>query len=189
MAAPRKFAHVVFNTHRYEEMIAWYLDVFEARVQHRDDRLAFLTYDQEHHRFAFANLGPAGAGGGDVVPGRAGVNHLAYTWDGLAALLDLYKRLKARGILPYRPIRHGFTLSMYYRDPDGNQLEFQVDLMTPAAANRFMDSPAFAANPIGEHFDPDQLVARFEAGAPVDDLIFRSDQAESAGSQWVRELA
>ncbi len=186
MAAPSKFAHVVFNTHRYDEMIAWYLEVFEARVQHRDDRLAFLTYDQEHHRFAFANLGPAAAGSGDVVPDRVGVNHLAYTWDGLAALLDTYKRLKVHGILPYRPIRHGFTLSMYYRDPDGNRLEFQADLMTPAAANRFMDSPAFAANPIGERFDPDLLLARYEAGALVDALIFRSDQAESSGSAWSR---
>jgi len=24
MAAPSKFAHVVFNTHRYDEMIDWY---------------------------------------------------------------------------------------------------------------------------------------------------------------------
>ena len=59
MVAPSKFAHVVFNTHRYDEMIDWYAGVFEARVQHRDDRLAFLTYDDEHHRFAFVNLGPA----------------------------------------------------------------------------------------------------------------------------------
>ena len=189
MAAPSKFAHVVFNTHRYAEMIAWYLDVFEARVQHRDDRLAFLTYDDEHHRFAFANLGPvsdgAPDGGPDDMPaGRVGVNHLAYTWDGLGPLLDTYKRLKAQGILPWRPIRHGFTLSLYYRDPDGNGLEFQTDLMAPDQANRFMAGAAFAANPIGERFDPDELVARFEAGEAVDDLIFRSDQAESAGQAW-----
>jgi catechol-2,3-dioxygenase len=48
MVAPSKFAHVVLNTHRYEEMIDWYTRVFEARVQHRDNRLAFLTYDDEH---------------------------------------------------------------------------------------------------------------------------------------------
>jgi catechol 2,3-dioxygenase-like lactoylglutathione lyase family enzyme len=32
MVAPSKFAHVVFNTHRYDEMIDWYARVFEARV-------------------------------------------------------------------------------------------------------------------------------------------------------------
>lgn len=181
MVAPSKFAHVVYNTHRYEEMIDWYLRVFEARVQHRNERLAFLTYDAEHHRFAFLNLGPAPEGG---LPERSGfevgVNHLAYTWDGLGELVGTYKRLKAMGVVPFRPIRHGMTLSMYYRDPDGNGLEFQVDLMEADLANDFMAGPAFAANPIGEPFDPDALAARYDAGQPVDDLIFRSDQGEAA---------
>ncbi|QQS14620.1 MAG: VOC family protein [Rhodospirillales bacterium] len=183
MVAPSKFAHVVYNTHRYEEMIDWYLKVFEARIQHRDDRLAFLTYDDEHHRFAFLNLGPMPPGG---LPARigneVGVNHLAYTWNGLGELVGTYKRLKAMGVTPFRPIRHGLTLSMYYRDPDHNGLEFQIDLMDAALANDFMAGEAFAANPVGEPFDPDALAARYESGRPVDDLIFRSDQPESAAA-------
>jgi catechol-2,3-dioxygenase len=177
VTAPSKFAHVVYNTHHFDEMIDWYLRVFEARIQHRDERLAFLTYDDEHHRFAFVNLGPEPAG----LPARrrnaVGVNHLAYTWNGLGELVALYKRLKADAILPVRPIRHGLTLSLYYADPDGNQLEFQIDILDPEAANAFMAGPAFDSNPIGETFDPDELVVRFEAGAPVDDIVFRSDQA------------
>ena len=73
VADPSKFAHVVFNTHRYEEMIDWYKRVFEARVQHRDDRLAFLTYDDEHHRFAFVNLGPTKDSAGERPATGAGV--------------------------------------------------------------------------------------------------------------------
>ena len=61
MAAPSRFCHVVYKTHRYNEMIEWYLKVFQARIQHRDDRLCFLTYDDEHHRMAFLNLGPGEA--------------------------------------------------------------------------------------------------------------------------------
>jgi hypothetical protein len=64
-------------------------------------------------------------------------------------------------------------------------MEFQIDLMEPDAANEFMRGSAFAANPIGEPFDPDELAARFDAGQPVDRLIFRSDQPESAGSSYV----
>lgn len=179
MVAPSKFAHVVYQTHRFEEMIAWYTKVFEARVQHRDDRLAFLTYDDEHHRFAFLNLGPAPAGGSEKPMEAPGVHHLAYTWKDLGELVDTYKRLKSYGVLPFRPIRHGMTLSMYYRDPDQNGLEFQIDLMSADAANAFMASPAFAANSIGEVFDPEELLARYEAGGAVQDLIFRSDQKES----------
>jgi 3-hydroxy-9,10-secoandrosta-1,3,5(10)-triene-9,17-dione monooxygenase len=186
--APSKFAHVVYKTHKFAEMIEWYVKVFNATVQHRDARLAFLTYDAEHHRFAFINLGEAR----EERPrrdGDVGVHHVAYTWRNLGELLETYKRLKGYGILPAQPIRHGLTLSLYYTDPDRNMMEFQVDLMEPQAANDFMAGPAFSANPIGERFDPDELLARFEAGQPVDSLIFRSDQAESAGTAYVRSDA
>lgn len=186
MVAPSKFAHIVYNTHCHEEMIDWYARVFEARIQHRDGRLAFLTYDDEHHRFAFINLGPAAEGAVERQPGEAGVNHVAYTWRDLGELLDTYKRLKGMGILPWRPIRHGLTLSMYYRDPDGNGLEFQIDMMDLAQAGEFMRSDTFARDPVGQLFDPDELLARYEAGDPVDDLVFRSDQPESAGSAFRR---
>ena len=108
-----------------------------------------------------------------------GLNHLGYTWRNIEELMDTYTRLKSRGVMPARPIRHGLTLSLYYRDPDGNGLEFQIDLMGEKDANEFMSGPAFAANPIGEPFDPEALAERLAQGKPVNDLIFRSDQAES----------
>ena len=65
MAKPSKFAHIVYRTRRFEEMISWYKRVFEAKVQYKNSALAFLAYDDEHHRFAFGNLevlDPAGKG-------------------------------------------------------------------------------------------------------------------------------
>lgn len=56
MVKPGRFAHVVYMTRRFDEMIDWYRNVFEADVVHQDAALAFLTYDDEYHRFAFANL-------------------------------------------------------------------------------------------------------------------------------------
>ncbi|MGO9267058.1 MAG: VOC family protein [Candidatus Binataceae bacterium] len=183
--APSKFAHVVYKTHRFEQMLDWYSKVFNARVQHRDEKLAFMTYDEEHHRFAFINLGPAS----EERPRRedeVGVHHVAYTWKNLGELVHTYKRLKALAIVPAQPIRHGLTLSMYYQDPDKNMMEFQIDLMDPATANAFMSGPAFSANPIGERFNPDELAARFDSGQPVDDVIFRTDQPEHEGHAYVR---
>ncbi|MEM8925617.1 MAG: VOC family protein [Actinomycetota bacterium] len=177
MVAPSKFAHVVYNTHRYDEMIEWYRFVFEADVVHRNPAIAFLTYDDEHHRFAFANMGPVPDG--EETPSKrrgVGVNHVAYTFSDLGELVDHYERLKGRDIVPNAPVRHGMTLSMYYADPDGNSMEFQVDLMTADEATRFMESPAFEANPIGEPFDPDELLRRFRADDDLDDVVFRSDQ-------------
>lgn len=174
MVKPVKFAHVVYQTRRYAEMIAWYEDVFEARVVHQDPALAFLTYDDEHHRFAFANLDllkPGGAG----ERGEVGVNHVAYTYASVDDLMDTYKRLKARGILPYWPVHHGITLSLYYRDPDGNRMEFQVDACTAAEGEAFMNSEAFAANPVGVEYDPEDLLARLEGGGDPKSLLVRMD--------------
>jgi catechol-2,3-dioxygenase len=175
MAKPSKFAHIVYRTRRFEEMIAWYEKVFEAKVQYRNPVLAFLTYDEEHHRFAFANLwalnpeGAATAGRPDV-----GVDHVAYTYASLADLVDTYTRLKREGIEPYWPIRHGPTLSLYYKDPDGNRIEFQVDCFATAEeANAYMLGDAFASNPIGVRFDPDELVEQFRKGVPEAELLAR----------------
>ena len=56
IARPSKFAHVVYRTRRFEEMLRWYQTVFGAKVQFQNPGLAFLTYDDEHHRFAIANM-------------------------------------------------------------------------------------------------------------------------------------
>jgi catechol 2,3-dioxygenase-like lactoylglutathione lyase family enzyme len=165
MVKPVKFAHVVYQTRRYDEMIAWYQTVFEAEVVHQDPALAFLSYDDEHHRFAFANLEVLNPDGGSE-RGGIGVNHVAYTYGDAGALLETYSRLRDAGIRPYWSIHHGITLSNYYRDPDGNRMEFQVD-----ADHDFMNTPAFAANPIGIEVDMEALLARYRAGSDPRELL------------------
>lgn len=183
MVAPSRFCHIVYKTSRFEEMVDWYLRVFEARIQARTDDVVFLTYDDEHHRFAIKKV-DAPAGEAPLSDSR--VAHVAYAWDDLDGLLGTYKRLRDHGVLPVRPTRHGVTLSLYYQDPDGNGLEFQMDLLDIEAANEYMLSDEFIRNPSGDRFDPDELLARYEGGGPVDDLIFRPEQPERMGSRYVR---
>ena len=172
---PKKFVHVVYRTRRYEQMLRWYETVFDARVQHRNPALAFLTYDDEHHRFAFANLSLLQPDGADSDrQGMIGVDHVAYTYASLHDLFENYAQLKEQGIKPYWCIHHGVTVSMYYADPDGNQMEFQVDSYgSNAEANAFMEGPHFAANPIGVEYDPDEWLASLRAGAPPSDFLLR----------------
>jgi len=172
---PAKFVHVVYRTRRFDEMVHWYRTVFDARVQFRDPALAFLTYDDEHHRFAFANLDVLQPEGGEVDRrGAIGVDHVAYTYPSLADLLTNYAALKALGIRPYWCIHHGITVSMYYADPDGNQMEFQVDCFdSNDEANAFMHGPHFGANPIGVEYDPEEWLAMIERGVPAAELLPR----------------
>lgn len=172
---PSKFVHVVYRTRRFEQMLRWYQTVFDAEVQHRDAALAFLTYDGEHHRFALANLDVLAPGGAEMDRhGAIGVDHVAYTYGSLGELFENYAQLAAQGIKPYWCIHHGITVSMYYADPDGNQMEFQVDSFgSNEQANAFMAGPHFAANPIGVEFDPDDWLARLRAGTPESQFLLR----------------
>src|ERR1043166_7168010 len=116
MSVPSKLAHVVYMTRRYEEMLAWYEAVFEATVQYQNPAFAFLTYDDEHHRFAFANMSVINPDGADMnASSKVGVNHVAYTFSSVGDLLETYERLKNLGINPYWRIHHGITLSVYYQ--------------------------------------------------------------------------
>ena len=172
MAKPIKFAHVVYMTRRFDQMVAWYRGVFEAEVVYENPALAFLTYDDEHHRFAFANLDLLKPGGKSADNrGEIGVNHVAYTYANVADILNNYARLKRANITPYWPVHHGTTMSLYYADPDGNRMEFQVDCGTVQEATAWMRTPAFAANPIGVMFDPDVLLARLESGESEEALL------------------
>jgi hypothetical protein len=60
---------------------------------------------------------------------------------------------------------------MYYADPDGNQIELQIDnFATPEEGTAFMESESFANNPLGEVFDPETMLSRLRAGEPVAQL-------------------
>ena len=160
---PTKFAHAVLRTNKFRQMVDWYKTVLLANVVFENEMLAFMTYDDEHHRLAIA----AFPGIVDRAPNSAGLDHLAYTYSNLGDLVATYERLKAAGITPAAPINHGLTLSMYYRDPDGNKVELQIDnFETMEQMHGFFRSNDFSKNPIGISFDPDELARQYHAGVP-----------------------
>lgn len=164
---PAKLAHFVVRTSRYREVVDYYKDLLCAHQSFANDVLTFLTYDDEHHRIAVLHV-PALA---DQQAGVAGVHHVAFTYHALCDLIENYERAKRKGIEPVWCTNHGPTTSFYYRDPDGNQLELQVENFdTIEASTKFFFSPEFAENPIGVDFDPAELARRFHAGEPEAEL-------------------
>ncbi|MGO9451685.1 MAG: VOC family protein [Candidatus Binataceae bacterium] len=165
---PTKLAHFVLRSNHFEETKQWYMTVLQARIQFANDFLAFLTYDDEHHRLALANMPNLPNNNGST----AGLDHVAFTYASIGDLVFTYKRLKAAGILPVWCVNHGLTTSMYYKDPDGNRVEMQVDnYASVEALNAWFHSGEFKKNPIGTNYDPDRLVEKFEGGTPVEELI------------------
>ncbi|WP_399684239.1 VOC family protein [Xenophilus sp.] len=173
---PKTFAHVVYRTYRFQEMLDWYVKVFGGKIQYQNPVIAFVTYDEEHHRVALLNLAIVkGESQARTPRGQPGMDHVAYGYRSLRELLDKYLELKAIGVLPYWCIHHGITVSLYYADPDGNQMEFQTDSYTSNEdANAFMYGPGFAENPIGVEFDPDEMLERLRRGESEASLLLRT---------------
>jgi catechol-2,3-dioxygenase len=176
---PTKLAHVVFQTNQIPAMRDWYCAVLGAQVIYENEHLAFATYDDEHHRVAFVNFGPLAPREKNTelmikATEQPGLHHTAFTFASMKDFLDNYVRLKARGIRPFFCVNHGPTTSMYYRDPDGNRVELQIDNFATAKEGQdWLRTPAFDRNPIGVEYDPDELVKRFESGVPVAELVVR----------------
>jgi catechol-2,3-dioxygenase len=166
---PKKLAHLVLKTNNYEAMVDWYLKVLNARVALAAPHVSFLTFDDEHHRIAIVKVPRLTAHD----PNACGMDHIAFTYENMGDLLATYRRLAATGIRPRWPINHGMTTSLYYQDPDGNSLELQIDNFptTEELQHYFENDPDYAANPLGAEFDPDELLKRYEAGEPFEELI------------------
>jgi catechol-2,3-dioxygenase len=178
---PTKLAHIVFQTNRIPAMRDWYCTVLGGRVIYENPHLSFVTYDDEHHRVAFLDFGPLAARETQTELGpkpteQPGLHHTAFTFGSLGDLLDTYVRLRDRGIRPFFCVNHGPTTSMYYRDPDGNRVELQIDnFATAEEGQAWMHSAAFDRNPVGVEYDPDELVKRYRSGVPLAELVARGD--------------
>ena len=178
MAAKPKFAHVVFQTAQRDAMRDWYCTVLDGHVVHEDAALTFLTFDEEHHRVALINPPmPLER----KSPTTAAMHHVAYTFASIDDLLERYVALRDQGVVPAVCIAHGITTSMYYRDPDGNLVEMQIDRFAePDDATSYMKGPEYAADSVGPAFDPDALLQARQAGVSLEELSDRS---------WARQAA
>lgn len=149
----------------------WYCTVLGAHVVYENNIICFITFDDEHHRMAFATSPD------NNLPERpansTGLMHTAYTFPNLGSLLDHYEMLKSKGILPKVPMQHGITTSLYYLDPDGYFVELQIDNFERANdATAYMHGAEFSANPIGVLFDPEKMLNEFRSG--IDEQILKS---------------
>ena len=177
MPSPKKLSHIVLQTNRRAEMIEWYCTVLGAEVLHQNRFIAFVSYDDEHHRVAFIDPGPlaekAPAEGKTArAGGEVGLHHVAFTMGSLDELAEQYLALKERGIRPHRCVNHGVTTSMYYYDPDRNQVELLVDNFATARAGQdyMRGRQEGDKNPVGIDFDPEELVKRIAGGLSIEEL-------------------
>ncbi len=164
------FHHVTMKTSRLQEMVDWYVTVLGAKVNFQDANNAWTSNDEANHRVAFL-----------AVPGLCddpdkrhhnGMHHSAFEYASFSDLMSSYNRLKGAGIVPAFCLDHGLTISLYYRDPEGNHVELQSDNFGDwKLSTEFMRTSAdFQRNPIGTFFDPEQVYQALIGGRPFKEL-------------------
>lgn len=167
---PAKLAHLVMRVQNLQRSRDWYMQLLQAWPAFENEMLCFLAYDDEHHRLGLLappNLQPPQDNAG-------GLEHVAFTYSTLAALLATYRRLKAVNVVPYWSINHGPTISMYYKDPDGNRVELQFDVFDmPEDCDAFFKGGAYEENFMGIIFDPEEMVTGYERGDSIKALTAR----------------
>jgi Glyoxalase/Bleomycin resistance protein/Dioxygenase superfamily len=101
--APDFLAHWVVKTTRTEQMIAWYREVFGGRVIHQGKRIAFIAWDDEHHRIALIKVPRLLRVAFPLARFRRklyGIDHIAVQFESVERLLVNYERLRRSGISP-----------------------------------------------------------------------------------------
>jgi len=170
--------HVTFKTTRLRDMIDWYRQVVGVEPNFQFEGGAWTSNDAANHRLAFVTM--PGLKDDDEKVARTGLHHTAFEYGSLDELLGSYLRLRAQGIEPTGCLDHGLTVSFYYVDPDGNSVELQADSYGDwAQSTEFMRSDErFAADPIGQPVDPQDLVEARRSGLSsqeVHERAYRGD--------------
>jgi catechol-2,3-dioxygenase len=176
---PAYISHYGIRAKKLKEMVDWYTTVFNARVQHRNEFLAFMTFDDEHHRLVIFEDSETV----DKPPTAAGVDHVGFGIANFGELVATYERLKEDGITPFLSLNHKFTTSLYYRDPDSNEVELSVDNFPKQECNEFILSERMdeiGRPPFGCEFDPEELARQYHANVPDDLLVCIGIPAEAA---------
>ncbi len=164
------FHHVNLKTTRLQEMIDYYRTLVGAEVIFQDQVGAWLSNDGANHRvalLAFPNFVDD-----PQKDTRTGMHHSAFEYASFEDLNASYGRLRDAGIEPALCLDHGMTFSYYYADPDGNNVELQVDCFGSWEKSKawMQTSPAFKANPIGQFVDPARVAADHADGLTFDEI-------------------
>jgi catechol 2,3-dioxygenase len=175
--------HFNLKTTRLQELIDWYSTVVGSEVTFQDSTGAWLSNDAANHRIALLSF-PGFVDDPDRET-RTGMHHSAFEYESFGDLNSTYLRLREAGIQPDMCIDHGMTLSYYYKDPDGNRVELQVDNFADWSASKewMRTSPGFRANPIGVFVDPARIAERAAAGEQIAEIHRRAIAGELSPPQ------
>lgn len=139
MINPDRIGHVVLKVRNLERSRRFYSELLGLEVMFEIPGMAFLaSHRRDHHEIGLMEVGPAA----EAPKGpQVGLAHVAFRLAEEADLIKAYRELKERQVPISFTVHHGITKSVYFLDPDGNQLEVYWDVpadQRPAAAKGYL---------------------------------------------------
>ena len=175
-----KISETILKTGRLDEMKAWYETLLQVapffehapaqdstpgdyggQTRASDLRMCFFRLSLDYPWTQTIGLFEEPGTALDPARTAPGLHHMQLMAADLDDLCAQYERLRAAGMRPHRSADHGPMTSVYYRDPDGNNVEITAqNFPTLEAMVAFMASDEFKANPSGAEIDAEEFVAR-----------------------------
>jgi catechol 2,3-dioxygenase len=127
MIRPERIGHVVIKVRNLERSRKFYTEVLGMDVMMEVPAIGglFLANNRrDHHEIALFEVGPEAAG---LQAKQIGLAHIAFRLRSEAELQAAYKEFKDKDVPISFTVDHGVTKSVYFRDPDGHELEVYCD--------------------------------------------------------------
>ncbi len=127
MIRPERIGHVVIKVRDLERSARFYSEVMGLQIMKMEPQFKigfFASNGRDHHELAAMEVGPDAP---LSAPHAIGLAHIAFRLRDEAHLRAAYDDLKAHGVKIITAVNHGVTKSVYFQDPDGNQLEVYCD--------------------------------------------------------------
>jgi len=127
MIHPERIAHIVLKVRDRERAKKFYTEILGMQVMKDvpEIKAVFLSFNgQDHHEVALFEVGQQAEA---AKMNQVGLLHFAFRLRSEEELRAAYKELKEKGVPVTFTVNHGVTKSVYFRDPDGNELEVYSD--------------------------------------------------------------
>jgi catechol 2,3-dioxygenase len=127
MIHPERIAHVVIKVRDLERSRKFYTEILGMQVMKYvpEIRAVFLSFNgRDHHEVALFEIGPQAEA---AKMNQVGLLHFAFRMRSEEDLRAAYQEFKEKGVPLSFTVNHGVSKSIYFRDPDGNELEVYSD--------------------------------------------------------------
>jgi len=127
MIHAERIAHVVIKVRNLERSRNFYTEVLGMDVMMEVPAIpgVFLANNRrDHHEIALFEVGPEAEG---LRAKQIGLSHIAFRLRNEEELRAAYSELKEKHVPISFTVDHGVTKSVYFRDPDGHELEVYCD--------------------------------------------------------------